>query len=220
MLATSQSKTVAADAEQCLEALSPDLSVGLIHDIVMMAYSHVEDLTRFAPSNSKGVELHLRATEYLRERLSNVGWYVDNSENVSSIVSAGGNLRIAYSTAGGPDTGVITGPPTLSERGRGTLRLAGCKRVETLPIPGLEEFASRSIVKLDNAAFWYLLMHIDESSEEIRMELSEPAFYSDGSQLGWKNRIMLPPISLCIARSAIDVSEAPMPVIKVARKAS
>ena len=220
MLAAKQSKTVVADVEERLEALSPDLSVGLIHDIVKIAYSYVEDLTRFAPVNSKGIELHLRATECLRDRLSGVGWRVDNSENVPSIVSADGKLRIACSATGGPDTGVIAGSPTLSERGKGTLRLAGCERAETLPIPGLEEFAPCSIVKLDNAAFWYLLMHIDESNAEIRMELSEPVFYSDGTQLDWKDRVILPPISLCFEQPTIDISEAPTPVIEVARKAS
>lgn len=165
--------------DEQLGAISVDLSVALIHDVVTAAYDpHVNSLSNFAPLGSKGTELQIRATEYLRDRLCGMGWEMSNLEQVPCVLNRGDNIRIACSTDGGSSVGIdYPAKPFLRAKGKGTIRLAGYKGDGTLQIPGLEAFFQYDeLRRLDGLDFYYLLMHIDEAREEIRIELSNPVF--------------------------------------------
>ena len=60
-------------------------------------------------------------------------------------------------------------------------------------------------------------MHIDKRHEEIRIELSMPAFSENGVHSGWKDRVLLPSLSTN-NEPPIDTTEAPTPNIEVIRK--
>lgn len=102
----------------------------------------------------------------------------------------------------------------------GTIRLAGHKDKDTLPFPGFETYLQdNELGKLDDLDFYYLLMHLDETRQEIRLELSMPVLDVKGTNLGWQNRIILPPISIS-NEPLVDTKSVPAPNIEVVRKAS
>ena len=208
--------------DELLSALSPDLTVKLIHEVVISAYDpHVVNLSNFAPPSGKGTELQLHATENLRDRLCGLGWEMSNLEQVPCVFNNVDSIRIACSTDGGPNVGFdYPTMPKLREKGKGTVRLAGHKNNDTPPIPELEAYAPEDeLQKLDNLDFYYLLMHIDEAREEIRLELSKPLFNDKGVTLSWSNRIILPAISTS-SDPSVDTKSVPAPEIVVVRKAS
>lgn len=89
-----------------------------------------------------------------------------------------------------------------------------------MPLPGFESYlGDNELAKYDDLAFYYLLMHIDIRNEEIRIELSIPAFDEKGVHLGWKYRVVLPPLSTN-TEPPIDTTEIPAPEIKVFRKSA
>ena len=62
-------------------------------------------------------------------------------------------------------------------------------------------------------------MHLDEAHQEIRLELSAPVLDEKGANLGWRDRIILPPISIS-NEPPVDTKSVPAPDIEVVRKAS
>lgn len=212
----------APSPDEQLAGVSSDLSVQFVHDVVLAAYDpHVNGLSDFAPLGSKGTELQMRATENLRDRLCSMGWELSNAEQVPCVFSRRDNIRIACSTDGGASVGVdYPAKPTLREKGKGTIRLAGHKDNNTPPFPEFEAFlADDELQKFDGLDFYYLLMHLDETREEIRVELSKPVFSDKGVTLGWDRRIILPPISIS-SEPPVDIKSVPAPEIAVVRKAS
>lgn len=204
-----------------LSAISPDLNMGLIREVIIAAYDpYVNTLTEFSPLGAKSLELQMRVTEYLRSRLHKIGWDASDMEQVSSIVSEKDGVRIACSTDGGSGVGVENRMPILRTKGRGTIRLAGCERVITPPLPGMEStIPEDSLRKIDDLAFYYLLVHIDESRGEIRVELSRPVFDKNGETRTLMDRIILPAISIS-GESPVDTDLLPAPEIDVVRRVS
>ena len=208
--------------DELLSALSADLTVKLIHEVVMSAYDpYVVNLSNFAPPSGRGTELQLHATENLRDRLCGLGWEMSNLEQVPCVFNREDGIRIVCSTDGGPNVGFdYPAKPKLREKGKGTVRLAGHKNNDTPPIPGLEAYALEDeLQKLDDLDFYYLLMHIDEAREEIRLELSKPLFNDKGETLKWSNRIILPAIPTS-SDPSVDTKSVPVPEIVVVRKVS
>lgn len=205
-----------------LATVSPDLSVQLIHDAIIAAYDpHVNSLSGFAPIGSKGTELQMRVTENLRDCLCAMGWKMSNAEQVPCVLSGRDNVRIVCSTDGGTSVGIdYPAKPSLREKGKGTIRIAGHKGNDTAPLPGFETLLEDDeIEKCNKLDFYYLLMHIDEAREEIRVELSKPIFNDKGATLGWDCRIILPPVSTSV-NSFMGAESVPAPEIDVVRKAS
>ena len=92
--------------DEKLAALSPDLTVGLFHEVIAAAYDpHVVGLSNFAAPNAKGTELQLRTVDYLRSRLAEMGWESSNTEQVPCIYNMTYHIRLACSTDGGPSVG-------------------------------------------------------------------------------------------------------------------
>lgn len=208
--------------DECLFAVSPDLSVQLIHDVVIAAYDpHVVNLSKFAPVGSKGHELYIHATENLRDRLSASGWETSDVEQVACVLNRKSGVRIACSTDGGPCVGIdCPSGPALRKKGKGTIRLAGYGIGDTLPFPGLEMFLKKDeLQRVDDFDFYYLFIHLDEAKKEIRIELSKPIFEDTGTVRNWSERIILPPIATS-PNPSFDARPVPAPEIAIARKVS
>lgn len=161
--------------DEKLAALSPDLTVGLFHEVIAAAYDpHVVGLSNFAAPNAKGTELQLRTVDYLRSRLAEMGWESSNTEQVPCIYNMTYQIRLACSTDGGPSVGREGFlKPSLRRKGKGTVRLAGCAASITPCLPGFE-CPENDVQKIDGCAFYYLLLDLNETSGEIFMELSRP----------------------------------------------
>lgn len=206
-------------ADEMLRLISPDLTVELIHDIVAAAYDpYVVGMSDFAPINGRGLELYIRATENLRDRLSRTGWRVENIFEVPAVANKKDKVRLVCTTSSDGRVGKSNcAGPAIHDKAKGTLRLAGVEG-RTMPIPGLEGYLGEGEpAKHDDLAFYYLIMHIDKRHEEIRIELSMPAFSENGVHSGWKDRVLLPSLSTN-NEPPIDTTEAPTPNIEVIRK--
>lgn len=214
--------TTVPSPDELLAAVSTDLTITLVHDVVISAFDpYVVNLSNFAPFGSKGTELQMRATENLRDRLCGMGWEKSDIEQVPCVVNHADGVRIACTTDGGPSIGVdYPAKPIMRDKGNGTIRLAGHRGCDTPPFPGFEAYVQdNEPQKLDDLDFYYLLMHLDEARQEIRLELSMPLLDEKGTNLGWLNRIILPPISIS-NEPPVDTKSVPAPNIEVVRKAS
>ena len=214
--------TVGRTPDELLASVSADLTVKLIHEVVISAFDpYVVSLSNFAPFGSKGTELHMRATENLRDRLCGLSWETSNIEQVPCVISRQDGVRIACTTDGGPSVGIdYPAKPIMREKGNGTIRLAGHNGNDTPPLPGFEAYIQDDeLEKLDDLDFYYLLMHLDEARQEIRLELSRPVLNERGANLDWQDRIILPPVSFA-SEPSVDAESVPAPNINVVRKAS
>lgn len=214
--------TIEQSPDELLAAVSADLTVSLIHEVVISAFDpYVVSLSSFAPFGSKGTELQMRATENLRDRLCGLGWEKSDIEQVPCVISRPGSVRIACTTDGGPSIGIsYPAKPIMREKGNGTIRLAGHKGNNTAPFPGFETYLQNDeLEKLDDLGFYYLLMYLDEIHQEIRLELSAPVLDEKGANLGWHDRIILPSISIS-NEPPVDTKSVPVPDIEVVRKVS
>lgn len=214
--------TIEQSPDELLAAVSADLTVSLIHEVVISAFDpYVVSLSSFASFGSKGTELQMRATENLRDRLCGLGWEKSDIEQVPCVISRPDSVRIACTTDGGPSIGIsYPAKPIMREKGNGTIRLAGHKGNNTAPFPGFETYLQNDeLEKLDDLGFYYLLMYLDEIHQEIRLELSAPVLDEKGANLGWHDRIILPSISIS-NEPPVDTKSVPAPDIEVVRKVS
>lgn len=214
--------TLEQSPDELLAAVSADLTVSLIHEVVISAFDpYVVSLSSFAPFGSKGTELQMRATENLRDRLCGLGWEKSDIKQVPCVISRPDSVRIACTTDGGPSIGIsYPAKPIMREKGNGTIRLAGHKGNNTAPFPGFETYLQNDeLEKLDDLGFYYLLMYLDEIHQEIRLELSAPVLDEKGANLGWHDRIILPSISIS-NEPPVDTKSVPAPDIEVVRKVS
>ena len=214
--------TLEQSPDELLAAVSADLTVSLIHEVVISASDpYVVSLSSFAPFGSKGTELQMRATENLRDRLCGLGWEKSDIKQVPCVISRPDSVRIACTTDGGPSIGIsYPAKPIMREKGNGTIRLAGHKGNNTAPFPGFETYLQNDeLEKLDDLGFYYLLMYLDEIHQEIRLELSAPVLDEKGANLGWHDRIILPSISIS-NEPPVDTKSVPAPDIEVVRKVS
>lgn len=204
--------------DEKLAALSPDLTVGLFHEVIAAAYDpHVVGLSSFAAPNAKGTELQLRTVGYLRSRLAEMGWVPSDTEQISCIYNMTYQIRLACSTDGGPSVGRGGfSKPSLRRKGKGTLRLAGRGANITPCLPGFE-CPESDVQKIDKCAFYYLLLDLDEASGEIFMELSRPIFDDKGVAVDWAERIIMPAISTQ-SKPHVAPKALPVPEILVERK--
>lgn len=204
--------------DEKLAALSPDLTVGLFHEVIAAAYDpHVVGLSNFAAPNAKGTELQLRTVDYLRSRLAEMGWESSNTEQVPCIYNMTYQIRLACSTDGGPSVGREGFlKPSLRRKGKGTVRLADCAASITPCLPGFE-CPENDVQKIDGCAFYYLLLDLNETSGEIFMELSRPIFDDKGVAVDWAERIIMPTISMQ-SKPHVAPKVLPAPEILVERK--
>lgn len=147
-------ETAEPSVDEKLAALSPDLTIGLFHEVIAAAYDpHVVGLSNFAAPNAKGTEHQLRTADNLRSRLVRMGWESSNAEQIPCIYNMTYQIRLACSTDGGPSVGREGfSKPSLRRKGKGTVRLAGCGANITPCLPGFERPES-DVQKIDKCAF-------------------------------------------------------------------
>lgn len=211
-------ETAEPSVDEKLAALSPDLTIGLFHEVIAAAYDpHVVGLSNFAAPNAKGTEHQLRTADNLRSRLVRMGWESSNAEQIPCIYNMTYQIRLACSTDGGPSVGREGfSKPSLRRKGKGTVRLAGCGANITPCLPGFERPES-DVQKIDKCAFYYLLLDLNEASGEIFMELSRPIFDDKGAAVDWAERIIMPAISTQ-SKPRVAPKALPVPEILVERK--
>lgn len=200
--------TQVENPESRLKALSSDLSVDLLKDVIANAYStSINIYNGFESPSGKGITFFNIEIDILRDALQSKGWTVDNTHNVATIISPERSIRIGC-TAGDSQTGKTGIGPKIRHKGRATLEVSG-----QMVIPNFERSTNSTESKL-----WYLVKYVDEGSHEIRSELSLPFLNTASSKfIGWKDRIILPPYST----KPIPITmpqDVPAPTIPVRRK--
>ncbi len=193
-------------ADSRLSVLLPGLTSSILIEAVVAAYeSTVNSDNGFGATNCHGSLFYQFGTMELRERLSELGWSMDDPHNVARAISPDGSLAIVFAR-GNSSTGIMGSGPVISEKGRGSRSAFG-----QMIIPGLEP-------KLESGNVWYLVGYYDAVEQEIRSELSLPRFIDGSNTIYWLDRIILPTHSLSLDRIRVPLEE-PSPVLQVTRKA-
>lgn len=165
------------------------LTVELLRDAVEAGYlSRISRTDNDAP-NAAGTYQWNETLRMLREQLAIRGWERSNEGGFPIIVAPKGDVAFCVSS-GDQNTGLASKiPSTKNHKGPRT-----ADRVESnaqlLLFPDMETEA-----RFDDPAIatWFLLFYTD--GEEVRSELSLPIFIDGGKINGWRERIILPPIS-------------------------
>ncbi len=151
-------ETAEPSVDEKLAALSPDLTIGLFHEVLAAAYDpHVVGLSNFAAPNAKGTELQLRTVDNLRSHLVRMGWESSNAEQIPCIYNMTYQIRLACSTDGGPSVG-REGFRSLACVVRVKERFGLRVVVQTLRhVCRVLSVQKATCRKIDKCAFYYLL---------------------------------------------------------------
>ncbi len=179
------------------------LTVDILSNAVEAGYfSRISRTDNDAP-NAAGTYQWNETLRMLREQLAVRGWERSNAGGFPIIVDAKNNVALCVSS-GDQFTGIWNKiPSTKNHKGART-----ADRVESnaqlLLFPEMD-----ADVRFDDRAIptWFLLFYTD--GEEVRSELSLPIFIDGGKINGWRERIILPPISLDGGHNGINAPVAP-----------
>lgn len=121
-----------------------------------------------------GVLTWAKTIRFLRDQLVPRGWTIDNSRNYATVVNGPEGYAIAVaagdSLTGQPDKT----PRTRREKGPATREAVSHNQMHFSDVN--DEFGTRPA---DLAKTWLLLHYLDDEADEIRSELSLPAYVTD-----------------------------------------
>jgi len=157
-------------------------------------YEHIVPCTEHDLSATKGQLLYLKGTRALRDTLVPHKWVPESVNNQGRVTSPDGRIAIAISS-GDMNVGTPGIPSTVSAKGSVTRNAVAANN--TVPLFDVNDYISTDDGQIGAQLLWYLLVHIDEAHNEIRLELSLPqAVAQDGYIRNWKRRIILDPIAI------------------------
>lgn len=166
------------------------------------------------PRISVGIAIWGEIVACLREHLIPLGWEKSDKGNYELVVNQSFNIAIAVA-AGDEFTGSTQAiPSNKCPKGANTIEAISTNNqidmfAEYLPVP---------VMSKDSFSTWILLHYF--ASDEIRLELSQPSDISvDGRIKGWKERIILKPISLDEVPVSFPSAEMHDIEIEIRRKA-
>lgn len=152
----------------------------------------------------------------LRENMSAKGFLRSNTGNWPTTVHPQYLLALAVSSANVNTGNPNTQPMTKTAKGPRTVKAVSINASQ-LWLPGYEPLEAK-----ENSDYptWFLLYHVDEAKGEIRLELSLPvSMNEDGHVSGWRERIILPSISLSPKMAMPEPDFGPDIKISIFRKA-
>ena len=179
-------------SDNAIDALKAfDLTNDDIDDLVQVLQEVDAQVRGSHPKGTRGTRYWHEAVSTLREKLLTHGWLpVDhkNQPRVMKQLTNGQSLSLTVSS-GDKNTGTNNTPKTKNLKGSSTKRGIDYNQLtldleHNLPTIGAKD--------KDITGFWILLVHHDESNEEIRLELSKPNNYIKGQVTSWQDRIILP----------------------------
>ncbi|MGH7989445.1 MAG: hypothetical protein ACREDS_04520, partial [Limisphaerales bacterium] len=143
------------------------------------------ECTPHHPASMAGIRCWGEATKALRDLLVPLGWKVDNTDNIPSVVNRERHIKIAITNANS-GTGIELGhPQPITEKGDGTKRAFFTNQYPLLNVAdeGLNE------VNSGNNSIWYLCIFC--GADMVRAELLCPVLDEDGLFKDFNERIAL-----------------------------
>lgn len=169
-----------------------DVHRDLTEEVFRRALEYARDFTtimdngHLAPT-ARGTSMYHNSIAKFRELIAEKGWKSENVTNLPYTISPDRSVKITVAT-GSPSTGIKGGfGPKLKEKGKTPSIVDGQM---TLFDP------DNYTVDQQEGKLWYLVIYVDRSRQEIRMELSKPVFDKSNQVSDWSNRIIMNPIPL------------------------
>ena len=169
-----------------------NVEADVLQEAIKYGVSYSSGCTAHDPPMMAGVSVWAKATRFLRDQLVPKGWKLDNSRNYATTVNVAQNYLIAVA-AGDSMTGLPDNTPrTRTEKGPATREAVSHNQSHFSDIS--TDFGPRPTALTKT---WLLLHYLDEDQDEIRIELSQPAYMTDeGYVCDWLERIILSPVPL------------------------
>lgn len=170
------------------------LTVEIIQRSILRAEAEAATCTDFDPPTMAGFTRYGRTVRFLREELVPLGWDYDNPRNLCRTINPSREFAIV-STSGDEATGepALT-PSTKNPKGYATELAVDVNDQLAFDFGDagpVEEIATSAT---DQLATWFLLYRVTD--EEIKVELSLPSGFEDNYIVDWRERIILPTVTI------------------------
>lgn len=214
-----QPRTVQGMADASARLLELDLPpLRNLTQVMEVAQAAEADWTPNHPRVYRGSKVWGEAIGEMRLLLKPLGWSNDEPHNQPLAVAPSG--LVAVTVANADEVTGIVGPPypkTNAAKGKRTRDAVHQNQASFFDVrPELTPQAIRT---------WFLLIHVDRSTGEVRGEISLPLGLDlDGHPTWWQERIILPPIDGTFAPEPTQIgpkagNEAPTQIdVPVARR--
>lgn len=201
-------------AEQALDRLSQlGIPSSALTESVWQGYLARTRMTANHPKVAHGIVMWAETVAVLRDQLRPDGWIKSDKGNYELTVNPTQDLAIVVMTG---DDATGRGNATPSNKCS-----KGASTEDVIEINSqLDMFGEALIVSektQEQAITWVLLFHV--AMNEVRCELSLPLNMSDGKINDWKERIILPVMSLDDDRIEINLPDLPDIDIAIKKKA-
>ena len=188
----------------------------VLREAVEAGVQHASDCTAHDPPSLAGIIAWGKATRHLRDRLVPLGWTRDNARNYATVLSPDGAVAIAVAAANSATGQAEATPSNRSTKGPATRDAIDWNQTSFADVS--ESF--RVCRATSRPQTWLLLYFVDEDNDEVRLELSLPAYIDDdGYVTAWRERVLLLPLSLD-SRAPPIRDETEQIDIKIERRAS
>jgi hypothetical protein len=203
-------ETASAETRLNEMGLRPDI----LRNAVQYGVSYASSCTENDPPMLAGIEVWGKTMRSLRDQLLPAGWRRDNSRNYATVIDPADAFAVAVAGGNG-FTGLADRTPyTRTEKGPVTRQAVLQNQGHFADIDA--EFAKVSPRPASEMRTWLLMYFVDEEADEIRIELSLPAFMSrEGFVTAWLERIILSPMDRS-AQAAIESPDQPSTPIEIA----
>lgn len=169
----------------------------VLTESVRIGHNQGDFVTAAHPRTYQGVVVWGEVTASLRHRLSELGWTLDDEENIARVISPDGSVTVV-AVSGNERTGLRNNHEKLNtRRPRGPAGVRIIKTNMQYELALDEEGVTRARNDLvDNLGGTWFLLYFREG-DVVRSELSYAmAVAESGRLLRWKERLILPDIDL------------------------
>jgi len=185
--------TIKPDTWQNINTLkSLGLDAEWLKEICLRALAAYSQATPHDAANAAGSYAYFAAVRAARDMLCPQGWDLQRQHNVELTKNPENNISLAVSS-GDEGTGVENAiPRTKNPKGPQTKKMVA-QNAKQFILPGMEDKLNWNTV---SESTYILLFHVDTVKSEMRMELSLPIEMDIEKMrvVGWKKRIILPPV--------------------------
>lgn len=179
----------------------------VLSEAVRAGHDYGEFVTAAHPRTYQGLVIWGETTAVLRYGLSAFGWTLDDTDNISRVVSPEGDVTIV-AISGNENTGLRNKHEQLNtrrRRGPGGVRIINQNTQYAL---ALDVVSRANNDRVGSLGTWFLLYF--RAGDVVRSELSyAKAVDNSGELMDWKERLILPDIDLGGPTPSLDARPAP-----------
>lgn len=203
---------VRADTVEAHDRLSQlGLTLAVLSEALVQGYLQRARLTSNHPRIFFGYAMWAETVAALRENLRPLGWFKSDDDNFELTIHGDRALAISVTT-GDEATGLAhLEPSNKCPKGINTIDAIAANNQRDMfaeYLPPIQETSGFTT--------WVLLFHLADG--ELRSELSQPSEIINGKIKAWKERIVLPAISLNSPDVPVAPAEAQDVIVDVRRR--